>query len=56
MSDVDGVLGCDQPQAVAHPELLATALVLAGVPPRSLVVDHQDLEHHFLALTDPSAP
>ena len=56
MSDVDGVLGCDEPRAVAHPELLATALVLAGVPPRSLVVDHQDLEHHFLALTDPSAP
>jgi len=51
-SGVDGVLECDQPHAVAHPEDLATALVLAGVPPRSMVVTHQDLEQHFLALTD----
>ncbi|HEY3438276.1 MAG TPA: ABC transporter ATP-binding protein [Actinotalea sp.] len=50
--DHDGYLDCDQPDAVAHPEDLATALVLAGVPPRSLVVSHQDLEQHFLALTE----
>jgi len=52
VSGVDGLLECDQPRAVAHPEDLATALVLAGVPPRSMVVTHQDLEQHFLALTD----
>lgn len=47
----DGALECDQPAAVARPEDLATALVLAGFPPRSLVVSHRDLEQYFLELT-----
>lgn len=47
----DGDLECDQPAAVARPEDLARALVLAGFPPRSLVVSHRDLEQYFLDLT-----
>ncbi|GIF99012.1 ABC transporter ATP-binding protein [Catellatospora citrea] len=39
------------PDAVDHPDAVATALVSAGCPPTRLVVEHEDLETYFLRLT-----
>jgi ABC-2 type transport system ATP-binding protein len=45
-------LTCADPDALAHPDRLATLLVAAGTPPTSLFVEHEDLEQHFLRLTE----
>lgn len=55
--DGDGArLVCGDARAVAHPEEVATLLVRAGVPPRYLAVEAEDLEDHFLRLTQEEVP
>ncbi len=51
----DGLV-LDDPATVAHPEQVATALVLAGVAPTRLQVAEEDLESYFLRLVSPAAP
>jgi ABC-2 type transport system ATP-binding protein len=43
---------CSGDRAVQQPEQVATLLVQAGAPPSYLVLEHEDLEQHFLRLTD----
>lgn len=43
---------CTDKRAVNQPEQVATLLVQAGTPPRYLALEHEDLEQHFLRLTD----
>ncbi|HXD09269.1 MAG TPA: hypothetical protein VN653_04335, partial [Anaerolineales bacterium] len=38
-------------QAIEAPEIIATLLVRAGIPPYRLVVEQEDLENYFLHLT-----
>ena len=38
-------------QAIETPEIIATLLVRAGIPPYRLVVEQEDLENYFLHLT-----
>jgi ABC-2 type transport system ATP-binding protein len=40
-------------RAIADPERVVTLLVDAHVPPRSMTVEREDLEDHFLRLTEP---
>lgn len=40
-----------EPRAIDAPDQVARILVEAGVPPTRLVVEQEDLEHHFLRLT-----
>ena len=43
---------CSGDRAVQQPEQVATLLVQAGTPPSYLALEHEDLEQHFLRLTD----
>ncbi len=49
-TDVDGVLVLQDSWSVGHPDLVATSLVGAGVPPTRLAVTEPDLESYFLDL------
>jgi len=42
-------------RAIASPHIIATILVEAGSPPSKLVIEHEDLEDHFLRLTGGAA-
>jgi ABC-2 type transport system ATP-binding protein len=44
----DGTLEIKDEKAIAHPEVIATLLVNAGLPPTTLRVDEEDLESYFL--------
>jgi len=49
----DGVsLVTTSPTAIQEPDQVVTRLVHAGSPPTYLAVEHEDLEHLFLRLTD----
>jgi ABC-2 type transport system ATP-binding protein len=48
----DTRLICTDKRAVNQPEQVATLLVEAGTPPSYLALEHEDLEQHFLRLTD----
>jgi len=48
--EADGSLVIENSWALAHPELVAVALVEAGEPPTRLVVTEEDLETYFLRL------
>ena len=37
-------------KSVEYPEEIATLLVHAGYPPKSLAVEKEDLEHYFLRI------
>ena len=37
-------------KSVEYPEKIATLLVNAGYPPKSLAVEKEDLEHYFLRI------
>jgi len=37
-------------KSVEYPEEIATLLVNAGYPPKSLAVEKEDLEHYFLRI------
>jgi ABC-2 type transport system ATP-binding protein len=43
---------CTDDRAVQRPEQVATLLVQAGTPPSYLALEREDLEQHFLRLTD----
>ena len=48
----DGRLGIKDARAVEAPEMIATILVNAGTPPTYLAIEQEDLEEHFLKLTN----
>jgi ABC-2 type transport system ATP-binding protein len=48
----DGRLGIKDTRAVEAPEMIATILVNAGAPPTYLAIEQEDLEEHFLKLTN----
>jgi ABC-2 type transport system ATP-binding protein len=48
----DGRLGIKDARAVDAPEIIATILVNAGAPPTHLAIEQEDLEEHFLKLTN----
>lgn len=50
---VGDVLELREPRALDAPEDIARALVARGAPPTRLVVVEEDLEAHFLRLTEP---
>ena len=37
-------------EAIKHPEVIASQLVKAGVPPTQLLVEEEDLEQYFLRM------
>jgi len=47
----DGRLAIKDPRAIESPEMIATLLVNAGVPPLHLAIEQENLEEHFLKLT-----
>jgi ABC-2 type transport system ATP-binding protein len=47
----EGIIELEEPHALEHPEEVASALCLAGVPPVRLAVVQEDLESHFMRLT-----
>ena len=47
---------CAAPDAVQRPDRVATHLVEAGAPPTYLGIEREDLEQHFLRLTDRDRP
>jgi ABC-2 type transport system ATP-binding protein len=49
----EGTLLLSEPRAVNAPDDVAAILVQAGAPPTRLVVVQEDLESHFLRLTEP---
>ncbi|GAA0958325.1 ABC transporter ATP-binding protein [Actinocorallia libanotica] len=50
-ADGDGLTSA-APEAVEHPDRMAVRLVEAGLPPVRLAVERDDLERHFLRLTE----
>ena len=48
----DESLVLESEYAIEHPDDIARILVNAGTPPIRLAVEQQDLEHHFLQLTN----
>jgi ABC-2 type transport system ATP-binding protein len=48
----DGALLLHEARALDAPDAVATLLVRAGAPPLRLAVEHEDLESHFLRLTE----
>jgi len=46
-----GRLATRDPRAIESPEIIATLLVNAGVPPIHLAIEQENLEQHFLKLT-----
>jgi ABC-2 type transport system ATP-binding protein len=52
---VDGLLILADPRAVDAPDEVAALLVRAGAAPLRLAVEHEDLESHFLRLTEARA-
>ncbi|MCF7824922.1 MAG: ABC transporter ATP-binding protein [Candidatus Marinimicrobia bacterium] len=48
---VDGELKIVDASAIASPQMIAQLLVESGHPPSKLVLEHEDLEDHFLRLT-----
>jgi len=46
----DGTLEIKNPDAVQHPDQVASLLVRAGTPPTRLLVEEEDLEQYFLRL------
>ena len=53
----DSTIVMDDAHAIEHPDDIARLLVNAGTPPTRLAVEQEDLENHFLRLTNSnSAP
>ncbi len=48
--DPDGTICVTNPEAIDHPDLIATLLVQTGTPPTHLVVEEEDLERYFLRI------
>ncbi|HKY55082.1 MAG TPA: ABC transporter ATP-binding protein, partial [Anaerolineales bacterium] len=48
----DGLIMLDEAHAIAHPDDIAQILVNAGTPPTHLAVIQENLEDHFLRLTN----
>lgn len=48
--DSEGTISVYNPEAIDHPEEIATRLVQAGTPPSHLIVEEEDLEQYFLRL------
>ena len=48
----DSTIVIDDPHAVEHSDDIARLLVNAGAPPTRLAVEQEDLENHFLRLTE----
>ena len=51
----DSTIVMDSAHAIEHPDDIARLLVNAGTPPTRLAVEQEDLENHFLRLTNDSA-
>lgn len=51
LSTQDGRIAIKDPRAVETPEMIATILVNAGIPPTHLAIEQENLEEHFLRLT-----
>jgi ABC-2 type transport system ATP-binding protein len=47
----DGTIFVQDTNAIEHPEEIARLMTNAGVPPTHLIIEHQELEDHFLQLT-----
>ena len=47
----DGTIFVQDTNATEHPDEIARLMTNAGVPPTHLVIEHQELEDHFLQLT-----
>lgn len=52
----DSTILVDDPDAIEHPEYVASILVHAGVPPTRLAIEQEDLEHYFLRVTSETSP
>lgn len=50
-SDDSRILSIPEKKAVENPELIAEMLVRAGLPPKHLSVEQENLENHFLRIT-----
>jgi ABC-2 type transport system ATP-binding protein len=50
----DSIIVIDNAHAIEHPDDIARLLVNAGTPPTRLAVEQEDLENHFLKLTNES--
>jgi len=50
----DSTIVIDNAHAIEHPDDIARLLVNAGTPPTRLAVEQEDLENHFLKLTNES--
>ena len=48
----DETITLEDPRAIEYPEEVAKLMVNAGIPPTRLAVEQQDLEDHFLQLTE----
>jgi ABC-2 type transport system ATP-binding protein len=46
----DGTLELNKPSSISAPDVIATLLVRAGVPPTQLLVEEEELEQYFLRL------
>jgi ABC-2 type transport system ATP-binding protein len=46
----DGSIELKNPEAIDHPDAIASALVQAGYPPTQLMVEEEELEQYFLRL------
>ena len=51
----DATIWLEEEHAIAHPDSIAQILVNAGAPPTHLAVRQQDLEEHFMQLTNGSS-
>jgi ABC-2 type transport system ATP-binding protein len=52
----DQLIEITDPEALRHPEHLATLLVYAGLPPKALYRQEEDLESYFLRLIQAAPP
>jgi ABC-2 type transport system ATP-binding protein len=48
--NVDGSIELKNTEAIEHPEVIASQLVQAGIPPTQLMVEEEELEKYFLRL------
>jgi len=46
----DGSIELKNPAAIEHPDVIASLLVMAGIPPTQLMVEEEELEQYFLRM------
>ena len=46
----DGSIELKNPAAIEHPDIIASLLVAAGIPPTQLMVEEEELEQYFLRM------